>query len=86
MGGMFIFAGKCPPLSTRVEVEFAIPAFGRMPRQVRFCCKGQVIRVESCFEVAGFAVAGSIEAQLPAQGEQLQDGHDPETADFLTSQ
>src|ERR1700690_4040877 len=70
LGGMFIFAPECPPLGTQVEVEFTVPAFDRLPRQLRFCCKGQVIRVESCYEVAGFAVAGRIEGELPVDGEQ----------------
>jgi len=85
LGGMFIFTSKCPPLGTQVEIEFAIPAFDRIPRQLRFCCKGQVIRVETCYEVAGFAVAGRIEGELPLEDEQL--GADIEkAAGLLTRQ
>ena len=61
LGGMFVLTSKCPPVGTRVEIDFTIPAFDRIPRQLRFCCKGQVIRVETCYETAGFAVAGPIE-------------------------
>jgi len=73
LGGMFIFASKCPPVGTQVEIEFAIPAFDRITRQLRFCFKGQVIRLETCYEVTGFAVAGLIEGELPAESEQLGD-------------
>jgi hypothetical protein len=78
LGGMFILAAKCPPLGTEVEIEFTVPAFDRIPRQLRFCCKGQVSRVETCFEVAGFAVAGLIE------GGQLGDGIEEAAAGLLT--
>jgi hypothetical protein len=84
-GGMFIFASKCPPLGTQVEIEFTIPAFDRIPRQLRFCCKGQVIRVETCYEVAGFAVAGRIEGELPLEDEQLGSGIE-KAAGLLTRQ
>jgi len=61
LGGMFTLASKCPPVGTQVEIDFAIPAFDRIPRQLRLCCKGQVTRVETWFEIAGFAMAGHIE-------------------------
>lgn len=73
LGGMFIFASKCPPLNYQIEVEFSIPAHDRKPRQLRFCCKGRVIRVESCGAIAGFAVAGPIEGELAGEGQQLVD-------------
>ena len=60
VGGVFILTSKCPPVGTEVEVDFTIPAFDRIPRQLRFCCKGQVCRVETCNEIAGFAVVGRI--------------------------
>lgn len=62
LGGMFILTSKCPPVGTQVEIDFTIPAFDRIPRQVRFCCKGQVSRVESCGEIAGFAVVGCVKS------------------------
>jgi hypothetical protein len=64
LGGMFIFTSKCPPVGSQVEIDFTIPAFDRIPRQLRFRCKGQVTRVETCYEVAGFAVAGRIEENV----------------------
>ena len=70
---------EMPPVGTEVEMrDFAIPAFDRIPRQVRFCCKGRVTRVESCYEVAGFAVVGRIES------EQLGDGIEEAAAGLLT--
>jgi hypothetical protein len=80
LGGMFTLTSKCPPVGTQVEMEFVIPAFDRITRQVRFRCKGQVTRVESCYGVAGFAVAGRIESG--------QLGHDIEevAAGLLTRQ
>ena len=80
MGGMFIFTSKCPPVGTQVEMEFVIPAFDHITRQVRFLCKGQVTRVETCYGVAGFAVAGSIE------GGQLGGGIEEVAAGFVARQ
>jgi hypothetical protein len=80
LGGMFIFSSKCPPIGTQVEIEFTIPAFDRIKRQLRFCCKGQVTRVETCYEVAGFAVAGLIEGGQPG------DGIEEVAASLLTTQ
>jgi len=79
LGGMFILTSKCPPVGTEVEIDFAIPAFDRIPRQVRFCCKGRVTRVESCYEVAGFAVVGRIESG------QLGDDIEEEAAGLLNA-
>lgn len=80
MGGMFILSSTCPAVGTQVEMEFVIPAFDRMPRQVRFLCKGQVTRVETCYELAGFAVAGNIE------GGQLGGGIEEVAAGFVVQQ
>jgi hypothetical protein len=71
MGGMFILTSKCPPVGTQVEMEFVIPAFDQISRQVRFLCKGLVTRVETCYEVAGFAVAGRIEGGV--LGEDIEE-------------
>ena len=57
-GGMFILAAKCPPPDVAVEVEFALPAFDLVPHPVRLHCIGQVSRVETCYQLNGFAVAG----------------------------
>ena len=70
MGGMFIFTTKGLPVGTDVEVEFVIPAFDRMPRELRFRCIGQVSRIESCYQFAGFAVKGRLEGEQ--QDEQLE--------------
>ena len=70
MGGMFVFTAKCPPVGTQVEIEFVIPAFDRVPQQLRLRCVGQVTRVETCCQVAGFALAGRIEGEN--QEEQLE--------------
>jgi hypothetical protein len=75
---MFILTSKCPPVGTEVEIDFTIPAFDRIPRQARFCCQGRVTRVESCYEVTGFAVVGRIESG------QLGDHIEEEAAGLLT--
>jgi len=77
VGGVFILTSKCPPVGTEVEVDFTIPAFDRIPRQLRFCCKGQVCRVETCYEIAGFAVVGRIGL---VESEKLGDGIEEEVA------
>ena len=58
--GMFILAAKCPPPGVEVEVEFALPAFDLVPHPVRLHCIGQVSRVETCYQLNGFAVAGRL--------------------------
>jgi PilZ domain len=80
LGGMFILTSKCPPVGTEVEIDFAIPAFDRIPRQLHFGCKGQVTRVETCYEVAGFAVTGRIESG------QLGDDIEEAAGSLLTRQ
>ena len=77
LGGMFVLTSKCPPVGTEVEIDFTIPAFERIPRQLRFCCKGQVCRVETCYEIAGFAVVGRIGL---VESEKLGDGIEEEVA------
>lgn len=63
LGGIFIFSTKCPSVGTQVEVEFSVPAFDRMTREVRLRCLGQVSRLEACGQVSGFAVTGRIEGE-----------------------
>ena len=84
LGGMFILTSKCPPVGTPVEIDFTIPAFDQIPRQVRFCCKGQVTRVETCYEIAGFAMAGRIESRM--ESGQLGDDIEEVAAGLLTRQ
>ena len=57
--GMFILAAKCPPPGAEVVVEFALPAFDLVPHPVKLRCIGLVCRVETCYQVNGFAVAGN---------------------------
>jgi hypothetical protein len=57
-GGMFILAAKCPPPGAEVAVEFALPEFDLVRHPVRLCCIGRVSRVEACYQLNGFAVAG----------------------------
>ena len=60
LGGMFILADKCPPCGAEVDVEFALPAFDLVPRPMTLHCIGRVSRIESCYQLSGFAVAGQI--------------------------
>ena len=57
-GGMFILAAKCPPPGAEVAVEFALPAFDMVPYPIKLRCIGRVSRVETCYQLNGFAVAG----------------------------
>jgi hypothetical protein len=57
-GGMFIVAAKCPPSGVGVKLEFALPAFDLVPHPLTLCCVGRVSRVEACYQLTGFAVAG----------------------------
>ena len=60
-GGMFVLSTKCPPMGVQIEIELEIPAFELVPRQFWLRCSGRVIRLESCYQLSGFAVAGRIE-------------------------
>ena len=64
---MFILAAKCPPSGVEIEVEFAFPAFDLVSRPVTLRCVGRVSRVEACYQLNGFAVAGRFVNEL--QGE-----------------
>ncbi len=57
-GGMFILAAKCPPEGAEVAVEFALPAFDLVQHPIKFRCIGRVDRIETCYRLNGFAVAG----------------------------
>ena len=41
-----------------VAVEFALPAFDLVPYPIKLRCIGRVSRVETCYQLSGFAVAG----------------------------
>jgi len=62
-GGMFILSASCPPVGMQVEVELNIPAFDLVPRQCQLRCTGRVVRVEACFQLRGFAIAGRMESE-----------------------
>jgi hypothetical protein len=66
-GGMFVLAANSPPVGVEVEVEFVVPAFGRMPRPIRIHCVGRVSRVEICCQLKGFAVAGRFVNEFQAE-------------------
>ena len=57
-GGMFVLAATTPPVGGEVEIEFVLPPFGSVPRPTRLHCVGRVSRVEACYQLKGFAVAG----------------------------
>jgi hypothetical protein len=59
---MFILSESCPPVGVQVEIEMKIPAFNLVPRQSQLRWTGRVIRVEACYQLRGFAVAGRIES------------------------
>lgn len=64
---MFVVAAVTLSVGAKVEVEFVLPAFGLVPRPMRLHCVGRVSRVETCYQVKGFAVAGQFTDELQAQ-------------------
>ena len=60
IGGMFILAAKCPAMDVEIAVEFALPAFDLVRHPVKLRCVGRVSRVETCYQLNGFAVTGHI--------------------------
>jgi PilZ domain len=63
-GGMFVLAARTPPVGAEVDVEFVLPAFGLVPRRMRLHCVGRVSRVEMCYQLKGFAVAGRMADEM----------------------
>ena len=66
---MFVLAAKTPPVGTEVEIEFVLPAFDSVPRPTRLRCVGRVSRIEICYQLTGFAVAGHVIGELPGRAE-----------------
>jgi hypothetical protein len=69
-GGMFVLSASCPPVGMEVEIELNIPAFDLVPHQCQLRCTARVIRVEACYQLRGFAVAGRI------KGDHFEDDED----------
>jgi PilZ domain len=63
-GGMFVLAASSPTVGIEVEVEFVLPAFGSVGRPIRLHCVGRVNRVEMCYRLRGFAVAGRFGSEM----------------------
>jgi hypothetical protein len=70
LGGMFVLSASCPPVGMQVEIEMNIPAFDLVPRRCQLRCTGRVLRVEVCYQLRGFAVAGRI------KGDHVEDDED----------
>jgi hypothetical protein len=66
-GGMFVLAAITPPVGAELEIELVLPPFGRVPRPIRLHCVGRVSRVESCYQVKGFAFAGKFVNQMQSE-------------------
>jgi hypothetical protein len=64
---MFVLAPKTPVVGVGVEVEFVLPAFGLVPRSIRLHCVGRVSRIELCYQLKGFAVAGRFVNELEVE-------------------
>lgn len=71
LGGVFVLTPKCPPVGMQVEVELGIPAFDLVPREVRFRCIGRVSRVETCYQLSGFAVAGQLVSEMFPESDSM---------------
>ena len=67
---MFVLSASCPPVGMEVEIELNIPAFDLVPHQCQLRCTARVIRVEACYQLRGFAVAGRI------KGDHFEDDED----------
>jgi len=65
-GGMFVLAATTPPLGGDVEIEFVLPPFSSVPRPTRLHCVGRVSRVETCYQLKGFAVSGQFVEECQA--------------------
>ena len=57
-GGMFILAAQCPPSGAEVAVEFACRLLIWCRILMKLRCIGRVSRIETCYQLSGFAVAG----------------------------
>jgi PilZ domain len=79
-GGMFVLAATTPLLGGEVEIEFVLPPFSSVPRPTRLHCVGRVSRIETCYQLKGFAVAGRFVNQLAAKtSECLTANESPDT-------
>jgi hypothetical protein len=58
LGGIFIVATSCPPLHMETEIDVVVPAFALEPSEIMLRHSGQVVRIELCEELIGFAVSG----------------------------
>ena len=67
LGGVFVLTAKCPPVGMEVEVELDVPAFDLVPHEVRLRCVGRVSRIETCYQVSGFAVVGQLVKEALSQ-------------------
>ena len=65
---MFILTAKCPSLGAEIVVEFALPAFDLVPHPVKLRCIGRVSRIETCYQLNGFAVAGNFANEAVERG------------------
>ena len=63
-GGIFVLAAASPAVGIEVRVELVLPAFGRVGRPLRLHCVGRVSRVEMCYRLKGFAVAGQFGSEM----------------------
>jgi hypothetical protein len=70
---MFILSAVCPPVGMQVEVELNIPAFDLVPRECQLLFTGRVVRIEVCYRLMGFAVAGRIESEQLEDDAKLED-------------
>jgi hypothetical protein len=61
---MFVLAASRPNVGIEIEVEFVLPAFGSLGRPIRLHCVGRVSRVEMCYRLRGFAVAGRFGSEM----------------------
>ena len=64
----------------QVEIELNIPAFDLVPHQRQLRCAARVIRVEACYQLRGFAVAGRIE------GDHFEDNEDDKDKELQEEQ
>ena len=68
-------------MGMQVEIELNIPAFDLVPRPCQLRCYGRVVRVEACYQLRGFAVAGRIESDHSQEEQEEEEEEEEEEED-----
>ena len=61
LGGIFIVTSNCPPMNSEMEIDVVVPAFAPAPSEIVFRHTGRAVRIQTCENLVGFAVAGEFQ-------------------------